>query len=405
MGGERKECIESLFNHHSMKDHFEPPGFSPGVPSRTLRNRFEFFRVANEAGILPEQEWEAIKNGQETYSLQKSTESFFDCLEGIPVTEGRWGSASDKKLHYSVELWRKAKTINRGRAVLGCTFAHLIAMKKFVAHSYDILIEDNVRVPIECCADRIWETILASMELSSLGTPSHFRFYGYLGSIPNLKWIYNSHQEKRRLERKPVDQMISIFPLPTPKNLEEDIEYLGECESDDDIDDDGKQLGADDSTKRRKPGGNFIWGAYAYWISKEAYEGFAPSVLQRLRIDVGALLFRGNRARYYFVKPIDKILPRQIAAKYGPESVQLSTHPAFYRAPMLTSKIHTKWDPEFCKSTDYQLRQTGLGWSDLLLTSTELHVVRHHDETGQWLTPSQLASSVEKEGDRKGELL
>lgn len=126
-----------------------------------------------------------------------------------------------------------------------------------------------------------------------------------------------------------------------------------------------------------------------------------PSVLQRLRIDVGALLFRGNRARYYFVKPIDKIVPRQVAATYGAASVQLSTHPSFYRAPMLTSKIHTKWDPEFCKSTEYQLRQTGLDWSDLWLSEIELQVVRHAEKSGEWLTPAQLDSGVKQQEEEQ----
>lgn len=122
-----------------------------------------------------------------------------------------------------------------------------------------------------------------------------------------------------------------------------------------------------------------------------------------MRIDVGALLWRGNRARYYFVKPIDKIVPRQVAAAFGAASVQLSTHPSFYRAPMLTSKIHTKFDPEFCKSTEYQLRQTGLGWSDLWLSAIELRVVGHYEKSGEWLTPAQLdnAGPIEREEEEE----
>lgn len=303
MGGERKEKIESLFDHPSMKDHFESPAFSPGVSSRTLRSRFEFFRVANEAGILPEQEWEAIKNGQETYSLQRITETFFDCLEGIPVTQGRWGSASDKKLHYSVELWQKAKTINRGRAVLGCTFAHLIAMKRFVAESYDILLEDNVRAPMECCAERIWETLSATKELSDDGVSCHFRFHGFLGSVPNLHWVYQMHMKKRGHERKVTDKNISVFPLPMPKNLEEDLDDLEEgAENTDDVvdsEDRGSdtELDAGDSRKRRKPGGNFIWGAYAYWISKEAYERYEYRIL----MDALSFYFQNN-ATHCFVQ-------------------------------------------------------------------------------------------------------
>ena len=110
-------------------------------------------------------------------------------------------------------------------------------------------------------------------------------------------------------------------------------------------------------------------------------------LLETLRQDVGAMLWRGKRARYYSVKPIDKILPRQIMSLCGgSQAVQVLTHPAFFRAPMLTSKIHVKWDPEFCKSTDYQLQNTGLEWSDLWLTKKENQVVKNWLENGIWET-------------------
>jgi hypothetical protein len=122
------------------------------------------------------------------------------------------------------------------------------------------------------------------------------------------------------------------------------------------------------------------WGSYAYWISKIAYE----RLLETLRKDVGALLWKGKRARYYSVKPIDKVVPRQIMSLCGEESVQITSHPAFFRAPMLTSKIHAKWDPEFCKSTEYQLEAAGLQWSHLWLTDAERLAVHRRMETGKW---------------------
>jgi hypothetical protein len=57
---------------------------------------------------------------------------------------------------------------------------------------------------------------------------------------------------------------------------------------------------------------------------------------------------------------------------------------------MLTSKIHAQWDPEFCKSTEYQLRYTMLGWEDLWLTPAERSVVTNKKVTGEWITPAQL---------------
>lgn len=102
------------------------------------------------------------------------------------------------------------------------------------------------------------------------------------------------------------------------------------------------------------------------------------------------MLWKGKRARFYAVKPIDKILPRQIMNLCGPETVHLQTHPSFFRAPMLTSKIHAKWDPEFCKSTEYQLDKTDLKWSDLWLSPIEEKVIDRRKEFGDWLTIGEL---------------
>lgn len=107
-------------------------------------------------------------------------------------------------------------------------------------------------------------------------------------------------------------------------------------------------------------------------------------LLETLRNDVGALLWKGKRARFYSVKPIDKVLPRQIMALCGEGSVHIVTHPAFFRAPMLPSKIHTKWDPEFCKSTEYQLSACGLQWDDLWLNEQERDAVQRRMDTGVW---------------------
>ena len=168
MGGTRQKYIEELFKDPKMSSDFEPPTFSMGVSSRQLRNRYEFFKIANDAGLLPTAEWDAI-HAQHVSGIYSThyTEKFLDCLHTIPITtqeQGRQGSRDDLKLHYSEELWRKAKTLNRGRAVLGCTFAHLIALKRFVAEDFDMILEDNVRTCPENCAQRIWNFIDASLK-------------------------------------------------------------------------------------------------------------------------------------------------------------------------------------------------------------------------------------------------
>ena len=165
--------------------------------------------------------------------------------------------------------------------------------------------------------------------------------------------------------------------------------------------------------------------AYAYWISYEGYQ----NVLTALRNDVGAIVWKGKRQRYYKVKPIDKILPRQIlrcatataastttdspdrntATDSANAAVRIVSAPCFFRAPMLTSQIHTKWDPSFCDSTEYQLRyttntknrnkneddaankdETTNPWSELWLTETERKIIEHHQSTGNWLTVKEL---------------
>jgi hypothetical protein len=415
-GGERRDAIGDMFSRSAaMRRHFEPPVFFGGVPSRGLRSRGEFFRHAGAAGLLPAEEWEVLR---EQPARPKHPDRYFDCLEGIPVTTDRRGSDADKQLHYSVELWRKSKALNRDRAVLGCTLAHLAAMGKFTSEQFDVMLEDNVRAPVRSdgldeeyacqCADRIWETISAVREweeknedASSCGENGntkhkcHYLYFGCLGSRTNLEWINSSHVRRRKFQRTDGKEC-SIIPFPTARDIEADLQQTG-WESEERSETNGNKTIIEDSAgdaneedtednRRQRPGGNAVWGTYAYWISKEAYEG----LLETLRKDVGAMLWKGKRMRHYSVKPADKIFPRQIMARFGSESVQLPTHPAFFRAPMLTSKIHSQWDPEFCLSTDYQLRRTGLTWSDLWLTTAEREIVSHFERTGSWLTVAQI---------------
>jgi hypothetical protein len=401
MGGPRQEMMEQLFRQPRMVQHFEAPVFSPGVSSRSLRTRFNFLEKVNEVGLLPLDEWTAIKNAEGIELYEKHPELFFNCLEGVPVTQGRRGSEYNKKVHYSVELWQKAKSLKRGRAVLGCTFAHLIALKRFTSEGFDCMLEDNSRCPPESCAERIWEARQASLEWEHQeGKACQFRFIGWLGSVSNLEWILKTHSKKRSHKREAGNDQqpseMSVFPFPISEFLEEDLKEMEERKphkdhaSPDENDEEREETevadAANSKASHKTPGGNPIWGSYAYWMSKEAYD----SMLHTLRHDVGAMLWKGKRMRVFSVKPIDKMLPRQTMAAFGKQSVHIATHPAFFRAPMLTSKIHTQWDPEFCKSTEFQLRHADLDWSKLWLSDTEREIVNHHQSTGQWLTPAEL---------------
>ena len=104
LGSERKSHIESLFNEPCMKQHFEQPIFSSGIPSRELRGCYSFLKHASNTGIIPQHEWDAILKAKQEKAKQdlnlnddekKRNEDIddnhllLDCLNDVPVLEGR----------------------------------------------------------------------------------------------------------------------------------------------------------------------------------------------------------------------------------------------------------------------------------------------------------------------------
>ena len=88
------------------------------------------------------------------------------------------------------------------------------------------------------------------------------------------------------------------------------------------------------------------------------------------------------RMKTYKIKPIDKTIPRRTYE--SGLSVLISNRPFFFRAPMLASKIHRKWDAAFCESTTLQLEKCGMTWDDLALTEAEVESVGRYKEGGSW---------------------
>lgn len=399
MGGARQESLDQMFAF--MSNDFEAPVFSPGIPSRSLRNRFEFLRTAHEVGLIPDAEWEAVEAAQNLPEYQLHPNRMFECLNNVPVTPGRKGSEQDIKLHYSMELWQKAKGLNRGRATMACLLAHLRAMKKCVEEGYDIILEDNVRAPPDECAKRIWEAIDASeLYQHANGEQCQLRYYGWLGSLPNLHWVLNTHVKRTVFSRESKNDdaeedgshQATVFPFPVTQDFDVSPEDPASI-----IAEDPQSIAPHQPTVgHQTPGGTPIWGAYAYWISEQGRE----TLLEALRMDVGAILWKGNRMRAYVVKPIDKVLPRQVMVSLGRSCIHVSTRPAFFRAPMLTSKIHAQWDAEFCKSTEYQMENSVLSWSDLWLSDVERRIVHRHNKTGEWSTIEELAELESEVGDQ-----
>ena len=161
----------------------------------------------------------------------------------------------------------------------------------------------------------------------------------------------------------------------------------------------------EEKEEEEKGSGTPIWGAYAYWVSRPAYE----ALLSDLRSDVSGILWRGKGMPAYIVKPIDRVLPQRTMGRFGRDAVHITTVPAFFRAPMLKSTIHSQLDVEFCKSSEYQMEvggaasedvgmgaeseeETGrrkwtakqLGWDSLWLTDEEKKVIAQRVETGDW---------------------
>eukprot|EP00956_Cyclotella_meneghiniana_P019025 scaffold32223_cov83-Cyclotella_meneghiniana.AAC.8 len=324
----------------------------------------------------------------------------------VPISPHRKGSAEDISVPYSMELWRKAKSLSRDRSVLGCTLAHLIAMRKLVDGQFDFILEDNVRAFIgndnvnescstdpswtgwSCeCANRIWDIIELSGDMGISGTNTksdnlstcHLRYFGWLGSLPNLAWVYQNHIPRKG---QGSDNM-KIFPFPTNSDFELDsIPTDKESAKLEKMSRKTEQLDTSDSAPHfSTPGGTAVFGTFAYTISAQAYQ----SLITNLQNDVGALMWKSKKMRAYHAKPIDKILPRHIRSEYGEECVHLPEKVAFVRCPMLGSLLHPQWEVLFCESTElqYKLYQTSCldenvsVWNSVWLTDEERLKVEH----------------------------
>jgi len=416
MGSQRQEYIEQMFANETMRQYFESPVFSQGIPSRSIRSQMALLSHAGKAGILPDDEWAAIRSPRAKTLFEEDGATFLEkCLEEVPVESGRHGAPQDTKLHFARELWQKGKSLNRQRSVLACTFAHLIAMKTLVKNDYDFILEDNVRAPIDStlsedaeilsetdeefceCAMRIWNTIEASKEMEEeTGVSCHLRYYGWLGSRPNLRAVYDNFVNIHKFQKADGDKR-TVFPYVVNTDIDE------------------MKLNGGDNLQ--KAGGTPLWGAYAYWISAEGHK----AIISSLQKDVGSLLWKGKRMRCYQVKPVDKIIPRKVASYFsdGCKHIHVATHPAFFRAPMLTSQIHSKWDAAFCSSTEFQMKRCDnvyessdgcdendestevnndeekLKWRRLWLTAEERQIVEHRIEHGLWITMAELKEQAQ----------
>ncbi len=310
LGGSRQEAMESMLQHPDIEVIL-----SPGVPSRDLRNRKKLMAALYKSRVL-------IKDPS---------------LGPNMAQVGIWGDVD-----YAQEFWKKGRSINRERAVLGCLLAHLDAMKLAVEVGADCILEDNSRTLMNL--DAVVDTIRKFRNCSAAGGESKVgvRYYGYLGPKDNLTWLYNTH-----IPKYPGD-VSNPVPFPMNEHYDENIS------------------------------GTSLWGAYAYMPTKRGYE----AVVSKLQSDLGAILWKSKKMLNYKVKPIDKIVPRRI--KEAGLDVLICRNPIFFRAPMLGSRIHRKWDAAFCESTGVQLQACGVEWEGLWGTNDEKNAVEEFRKTGQW---------------------
>lgn len=341
------------------------------------------------------------KNEHETKSL-------------IPISPNRRGAAEDISVPYSVELWRKSKTLNRDRSVFGCSLAHLIAMKTLIGDDYDksddlsshhdakfdFILEDNVRafVGLEdddgCeCACRIWDLIEAS---NSAQDKPHLRYYGWLGSKPNLSWLYNNHIPRKAFASGGENGR--MFPFPTNNDFL--LDSIDGTTSKPATSQTTNKDTNDESSKQPSfstPGGTAIWGMFAYTISPAAYH----TLITQLQNDVGMLMWKGKRMRAFQAKAIDKIIPRTVREVYGEMSVHLSDKVAFVRCPMLGSLLHKQWEQGFCESTElqYALSSHGEGynvWDNVWLEEVERQIVEYRKKNGKWIWKEDIQGKSSK---------
>lgn len=128
---------------------------------------------------------------------------------------------------------------------------------------FDVMLEDNVRAPVETCAHLISQAREASERLKyERNVECHFRFVGWLGSTTNLEYLLQTHSKKRMHAVPNGDENIGVFPFPLQCHLNEDLGDLDVEDNEDNSEADEDETSAKNDksggTVHTKPGGNFM---------------------------------------------------------------------------------------------------------------------------------------------------
>ena len=216
LGGERRARIEDMFASPKLVD--------PATGESLFTVSFIPGVVSRSLRSKPGMMREAYECGL----LTEDPETTF--LAGKKGTQkGLW-----LDMDYAEELWRKGRSLNRERSVLACLMAHLKAMRAAVEGDYDVILEDNVRILESPESYEVMRSFIAKAGSSGV------RYFGYLGPRDNLEWLYGKHLPRYEENEAP-------FPFTEHYNGEE-------------------------------VRGTSLWGAYAYMVSKEAYDAILKKV-------------------------------------------------------------------------------------------------------------------------------
>lgn len=251
------------------------------------------------------------------------------------------------------ECWRAMRHLNRDRAVLACTLAHLKAMAICAQEDYDVICEDSICGPVESgiAAQRLRTMIAATPD-------ADVRYFAYGGRATEIRqWQHEIKQQQQQLlstSTSPLLPPCTPWPIKILPNEDGSANTTG----------DGRKA-------------SILWGTMAYKTSDRAYRTILAEIQQDLP---GSLAFQLKRAKNHTAKPIDKIIPRFcIKNNY---SIKVSIQPSFFRSP-ISSTIHPKLDQQFLETTEVQLSLCGLDWTQLDLTREELDIRRIVKESGQ----------------------
>lgn len=221
-------------------------------------------------------------------------------------------------------LWWLCKTLNRDRATLACTLAHLAAQRKAVEEGWDLIIEDNVRVVTKGAEESIRAIAAASPD-------AHLRYYSFNGKSADIARLFGAGG----LMDAGSGGGSAAVPFPTAENQQNQpkqapaagggasgsategatgtvaVQDTAAAAAATAVRDGGKVAAGGEHVSSYSEIATFnplIWGTYAYSIGADGHD----RLLLSIRADVGTIVWRPKRAKKSHVKGMDRVMPRKL---------------------------------------------------------------------------------------------